>query len=83
MQKLCDEGIFREVVPPKADHKIPNILVAPRFYSLEFKEKERFVSVVWCYYNDQDPEVDFIALKDSKTGKRVGSFSRRRGLILE
>ena len=50
----------------------PHAWVTPLFHSLDFKDKEGFISVIFAYYIAQDPEADMVILYDSKSGKQVG-----------
>jgi hypothetical protein len=58
------------------------VWVRPRFYLLNFNEKEKFVSVVYAYYFEGHDFGDAVKIVDSLSGKEVGSFDLR-GLTLK
>jgi hypothetical protein len=72
INKLINQGIFAKV---EKRSTFPRLWIKPAFYSLEFKEKEGFVSVVYAYYFDGNNFTDTIVLMDNLTGKRVGNYS--------
>jgi len=76
INKLITQGIFQKVEKPGS---LPHVWVAPSFYSLNFDDKESFVSVVYAYYFAADPKVDLAVLYDSKTGKQVGVYGKVYG----
>ena len=57
--------------------------VAPRFYTLDFDQKQNFVGVVFAYYFDGAGNFDMVRLIDSRTNKTVGSFTQETGLKLD
>lgn len=72
IQKLISQGVFSKVEMPGS---LPHLWVKPVFYSLDYETKEQFVNVVYAYYVTENPRWDIIVLKDSRTGKRIGSYS--------
>ena len=70
------EGVFRDV--KYGDN--PTITVAPRFYSLDFRDKELFCSTVaaHCFKVPKGGRLDtgeVVFLEDSRTGKIIGTYS--------
>ena len=53
IQEMIANGIFLKVEQP-ADY--PHAWVTPLLYSLNFEDKEGFVSVIYAYYITQNPE---------------------------
>ena len=49
--------------------------VTPDFYALDFETKQNFLSVVYLWYMKQDRRFNIVVLKDSRTGKQVGTYS--------
>jgi len=76
IQKMIAEGIFLKVEQPA---KFPHVWVTSEFYSLNFEDKQAFISVVYTYYLIKNPEADMVILYDSKTGKQVGVFAETYG----
>lgn len=72
IERLIGRGLFEKIEVPGS---LPRLWVTPAFYALEFDSKESFVSVVYAYYFDGDDLSDSVLIFDSKTGKRVGSYS--------
>lgn len=76
-QKLIDnliaEGIFARVTLLS---KNPRVWVTGRFHALDFKNKEKFISVVYCYYFNGRHHRDMVVLKDNLTGKEIGHYSQ-------
>ena len=73
IQKLISQGVFSKVEMPG---NLPHLWVRPVFYSLDYETKKQFVNVVWAYYKTENPRWHIVILKDSRTGKRIGSYSR-------
>ncbi len=77
---LMNKGIFYKI---SKRSKFPHLYVKPRFYSLNFDDKQSFVSVVYAYYLTKDPKATMVVLFDSRTNKKIGVFSKvDRGLKL-
>ena len=76
IQKLIKKGYFEKVEIPGS---LPYLWVKPLFYTLDFKMKERFVSVVYAYYITENSKYDIVVLYDNKTGKKIGTFSEEDG----
>lgn len=73
IQELVQKGAFSKVVKPGS---VPEMWITPAFYALDFDVKSKFAALVWEYYFKESKGAANIALLyDSKTGKRVGSFS--------
>lgn len=79
IQKLINEGIFQKAETPG---NLPHLWVKPAFYALDYDSKQTFVNVVWAYYITADPKYEIVMLYDSRTGKHVGTYSKR-GLDME
>lgn len=48
------------------------VWVEPGFYRLDFKDKEQFLNVVYCYYFSRDN--CWLNLRDNKSGKKIGKY---------
>ena len=81
IQKLTARGLFTTVEQP-AD--LPHVWVTPAFRALDYQTQNKFLGVVFAYYyagtsGPKNPLRDYsriVVLKDSQTGKRIGTFSR-------
>ena len=80
IQEVIKEGIFVKVEMPAS---LPQVWVNPRFYALNFEQKQAFVSVVWTYYNVKDSAINTVVVYDSTTGKEVGTFNKAYGLEMK
>jgi hypothetical protein len=76
IKKCIKEGYFRKVEVPGS---LPHVWVTPRFYRLDFDTKQQFINVVYAYYVTDDKRRNIVVLYDSKTGKKVGSYSELQG----
>ena len=72
IEKLIGQGIFQKVDVPGT---LPKVWVTPAFYALDFEMKQKFISVVYVYYMKQDSRYHIVILRDSRTGKDVGTYS--------
>ncbi len=81
IQKLTARGLFTTVEQPAT---LPHVWITPAFRSLDYRTQNKFLGVVFAYYyagtsGPKNPLRDYgriVVLKDSQTGKRIGSFSR-------
>ena len=71
-EKLISKGVFAKV---EASGSFPHVWIEPAFYSLDFKTKENFVSVVYSYYFDGNNYGDTVYIVDNISGKEVGDYS--------
>jgi hypothetical protein len=76
IEDCISKGIFYKVEKPAT---YPHVWVTPLFHSLNFDDKQAFISVVFAYYISKDPACDMVVLYDSKTGKEVGVFAEVYG----
>lgn len=79
-QELIKEGIFVKVEMPAS---LPQVWVKPRFYALNFEQKQNLISLVWTYYNVKDSAIKTVVVYDSTTGKEVGTFNKAYGLEMK
>jgi hypothetical protein len=77
MENLVKEGVFAEV-EGKAGY-IAKIVTGPKWNTLDFETKEKYVSVVYAYYYDGDKQRDSVWLKDRMTNKDIGRYSIIQG----
>jgi hypothetical protein len=69
---LVSRRIFARHEKPE---DVARLWVGPSFYTLDFRDKQQFVSVVYAYYfNDTNPK-NFVSLMDSRTNKAIGSLT--------
>lgn len=80
IQNLMNERVFAKIETPA---KAPHVWVAPRFYALDFDDKQAFVGVVYAYAYDGSDPYDLVVLKDSRSGKDIGTFTKAFGLKLD
>jgi len=80
IQKCIQNGVFKKVEVPAS---LPHLWVKPKFYLLDFENKQNFVSVVHDYYLAQNPSYTIVVLYDSHTGKEIGEFTAQSGLKLK
>jgi hypothetical protein len=72
LEKLKAQGVFQKVEIPG---DLPRLWIAPRFHSLNYEQKEKFVSIVYAYYLDGYSITDAVRIYDGKTGKEIGDYS--------
>ena len=72
IDKCLREGIFYKIEVP-AD--LPHLRVPPLFFNSDFDTKKKLAAAVFAYYLIENPKHDLLILKDSRTGKRIGSYS--------
>jgi hypothetical protein len=61
-----------------------HIWASPAFYQLDFDMKQNLAGVVFDYYRiSGEAKGGHVTIKDSKTGKRIGSYSPSLGLDLD
>ncbi|WP_077540561.1 hypothetical protein [Sedimentisphaera cyanobacteriorum] len=80
IERLQREGIFGDIIPRSSG---ATIVVKPAFYTLDFKDKQSFVSVVYAYYFDGLTPYTPILLRDSRTNNNIGSFTVELGLDIK
>ncbi len=80
MEKLKNERVFQKVEIPGT---LPRLFVQPRFYTLDFDMKQKFVSVVYAYYFDGSKSTDSVRIYDSRSGKEIGYYAVPQGLKLD
>ena len=80
IQQVMATGIFTKV---DASKYAAHAWVGPAFYAIDFDTKRTFVALVYAYYFDGSHAGDLVILKDSMTGKKVGTFTAISGLELE
>ncbi len=76
IQTLSASGIFGD---SRSNGRAARVVVKPGFYDLDFKTKEKYLSVVYAYYWDGKDESFFMRLLDSRTNKEVGQYSKSAG----
>lgn len=76
IQRLIDNDIFQKVEIPG---DLPRLWVKPSFDSLDYDTKSKFVNVVYAYYVTENPKYNIVILYDSRTGKKVGTYSEKDG----
>ena len=79
IQKLISLGIFSKVEMPGS---LPHVWITPTFRRLDFDDKQKFLNVVYAYYLTENRRSNIVVLKDSRTGKRIGTYSQS-GLDLD
>jgi hypothetical protein len=72
IKELISKGVFAKVEVPGTS---PRVWVTPVFYTLEFKTKENFISVVYSYYYGGNDYGDNVRIFDNMSGKEVGDYS--------
>lgn len=72
MEKLRAQRIFQKVEMPGS---LPRLWVGPRFHTIDFDLKQKFVGVVYAYYFDGKNIADSVRIYDGKTGKEIGDYS--------
>ena len=73
IRKLISLGIFSKVEMPGS---LPHVWVTPTFRRLDFDDKQKFLNVVYAYYLTENRRSNIVVLKDSRTGKRIGTYSQ-------
>lgn len=74
LEKLIAQGVFLKI--DTMGGTLPKAYVTPAFYALDIDMKKTFVSVIYAYYFDGNGIGDTVILRDSKTGKQIGTFSK-------
>lgn len=72
IDKALREGIFYKIEVPA---ELPHLWVQPRFLNGDYDTKRKLASVVYAYYFAMNPKHDILVIKDSRTGKRIGTYS--------
>ena len=72
IEKLIRKGVFYKIEIPGS---LPRVYVGDLFYMAEIDQKRLFISIVYAYYNTNDPSMDVVGIRDSRTGKEIGTFS--------
>jgi hypothetical protein len=72
LEKLKAQGVFQKVEMPG---NLPRLWIAPRFHTIDFDQKEKFVSVVYAYYFDGYNMGDVVRIFDGETAKEIGDYS--------
>jgi hypothetical protein len=74
--KLIADLVSRRIfVRHEMPEDVARLWVAPAFYTLDFRDKQQFASVVYAYYfNDTNPR-NLVRLVDSRTNKTVGTLT--------
>ena len=88
VQELIDKGVFAKVTvsSPGSTFATPEAWVTPTFGLLDFDTKQQFCNVVYALYfpdPDDTSRGHSVRLKDSLTGKTVGSYTLLTGLTLK
>lgn len=76
IQRLIGAGVIDRIERPR---DIPRVWVRPQFYATDFRDKQRVVGVVYAYYQQLHPGTDYVAVYDTRSGKRVGQFAAAAG----
>jgi len=77
IQKMIDKGLITKVATSGRVH------VTPRFSTLDFDDKQKFIGVIYAYVHDGRDEFAIVQVFDSRTNKNVGVFTQQRGLVLD
>lgn len=80
IQDLQRRNVFGEIECRSAG---ATAIVDSVFYSLDFEDKQKFVGVVYAFCFDGTRKYVGVTLRDIRTNKEVGTFSRELGLELE
>lgn len=80
LQELRQRGLFGEV---QCRSQGADVTVKPAFSGLDFGDKQSLVSVAYAYCFDGSDKYIGLNLLDSKTNKKVGTFSAAFGLSLK
>lgn len=79
IQQLHTAGIISRIEKPAT---LPYIYVGPGWYELEADDQLNFVNGVLTYYYAENPKATTAFLRDRRTGKDIGGYTFRTGLIL-
>lgn len=84
IDKLVREGAFYKV---EITNNRPRLYITPAFRMLDIDTKNSFCSVVYAYYAVENSvfgrEYDTVCIRDSLTGKDVGTYLPTRGVELD
>ena len=73
LQKL---GVFGKIEPTEA-------WVKPVFYSRNFADRTAYASLVFAYFHEgPEQSTSRLELRDNQTGKVVGEYTLRSGLVM-
>ena len=73
IDKLIQKGFFKKIEKP---FSVPRVSVAPKFYTLDYKDKNQFIGIVYAYYFDGSKESDMVILIDNLSDKEVGIYTK-------
>lgn len=80
INKLAQHQIITAVRP--SGPTTARAVTGPRFQSLPFDDKQRFLAVVASYFAAENPRRNFLVIIDGRTNKKIGTFDRT-GLDLD
>jgi hypothetical protein len=72
LEGLIAEGVFNRIEIPAS---LVHVWVDSKFMLIDYKTKESFLQVVFCYYYDGNSIGDCVVLRDNLTGDRIGQYS--------
>jgi len=78
IQKAISLGIIKKIDQPAT---LPHMWVTPIWQEMDFDDKANIAGVVFGYYYiDSDGRIDLVRIRDSKTGKDIGTYAKDHGL---
>jgi hypothetical protein len=80
IDKIIKQGVFSKVEMPGS---VPHVWVRPKFSTLDFESKKTAISIVYAFFFDSTAAGNVVRIRDSITGKDVGTFSGSLGLRLD
>lgn len=80
IKKMMNEGLVKKIETPGT---IPRVWVTPRFQAQDYDFKESTSRAILAYYYVEDQRNDMITLWDTKSGKKIGSYSKSAGFDLD
>lgn len=80
IESMMREGLVKKIETPGT---IPRVWVTPRFQAQDYDFKESTSRAILAYYYVEDQRNDMITLWDTKSGKKIGSYSQIAGFELD
>jgi hypothetical protein len=76
LDKMIRLGLYKKHYRSRTVPNIVRVVVTPKFMSLDFDDKKRFLGPIYGHYFDGCGDSDVIMLVDSKMGKKVGTYGK-------
>lgn len=80
IRRMVDSGLIDHIDFDARSNQTPDLYVGFRFQSATFAEKVKLAQGIYEYYYDGTEDFGLLDFRDVRTGKRVGTYTYKRGL---